>query len=73
MPFTLREAAEISLVASRAAARTRQTFRLDLNRMKLMGFSSEDIGQIETAVRDIEQFTEARLGCLSSSATGEKS
>lgn len=64
MAFSMRDAAQISLVASRAAARSGHTFHLDQNKMKLMGFDADQIEDINQTVRDIEGYTERALAAL---------
>ena len=61
----LREIAELALVAHRSAERTGQTYRLDHNRLKLMGYTSEEIGKVESVVREIIAYSDERLSVLS--------
>lgn len=65
MAWTMREAAEVTLAGRKMARRTGQTFKMDKERMWMIGgFTATEQAEIERAVDEIEKFTEAMLATL---------
>lgn len=59
--MTMREAVEIALAGRKAAARVGHQFILDDVKLRLAGFSDDDIHQIRSHVMEIEDWLNARL------------
>lgn len=62
--MTLRELAEVGIVARRTAARVGRAFEFNYGRLVLEGIPYEDIMRVERAIHDIEEYTSAKLAEL---------
>ncbi|MCK1543456.1 hypothetical protein IVB12_16180 [Bradyrhizobium sp. 179] len=62
--MTKRELAELLLTARKTASRIGCAYTPNRDRLIMMGFSHEDIDNVEWAVKEIERATEAQLAAL---------